>query len=280
MFYSTLVAILAIFSFIVVWASWFITPEGSVDVVKHFSKASYVAEPGLNFKIPLIDTNTTIEVRTLKNNESMQASTVEQMSIDVLASMNWTVDKSSVLALFKDYGSLEQFEARVIDPKFRTIVKETIAKYTAEQLIGKRDEVTSKIKENLIESAKDLPIDISVINIENIILPENYRKSIETKQTNKNLADAEVFKLQQQNLEAQRAVNIANAEAESIKLKAKAEAESIALKGQAEASAIEAKARALGANANLIEFTKATQWNGVLPTTSLSSQSPILFNVK
>ena len=55
MFYSTLVAILAIFSFIVVWASWFITPEGHVDIVKRFSKAEYIAEPGLNFKIPLID---------------------------------------------------------------------------------------------------------------------------------------------------------------------------------------------------------------------------------
>ena len=280
MFYSTLVAILAIFSFIIVWASWFITPEGHVDIVKRFSKAEYIAEPGLNFKIPLIDTTSTIEVRTIKNAETMEASTSEQMPVTVAASMNWTVAKTQVLHLFKDYGSLEQFESRVIDPRFRAIVKESVAKYKAEDTIGKRDEVTNKIRDAITASMKDLPIDISAINIENIVLPANYLKSIETKQTEKNLADAEVFKLEKQNLEAQRVVNTAKAEAESTTVRAKADAEAITLKGQAEASAIKAKAEALGANSQIVELTKATQWNGVLPTTSLSSQSPILFNVK
>lgn len=280
MFYSTLVAILAVFSFILVWTSYFITPEGHVDIVKRFSKAEYIAEPGLNFKIPLIDTTTTIEVRTIKNAEAMEASTSEQMPVTVAASMNWTVAKTQVLQLFKDYGSLEQFESRVIDPRFRAIVKESVAKYKAEDTIGKRDEVTNKIRDAITASMKDLPIDISAINIENIALPANYLKSIETKQTEKNLADAEVFKLEKQNLEAQRVVNTAKAEAESTTVRAKADAEAITLKGQAEASAIKAKAEALGANSQIVELTKATQWNGVLPTTSLSSQSPILFNVK
>ena len=280
MFYAILVGIFSIFSFIIVWSSWYITPEGSVDVVKRFSKASYVAEPGLNFKVPLIDTTTTIEVRTIKNSETMQASTSEQMPITVSTSLNWTVKKSEVLNLFRDYGSLEQFESRVIDPRFRAIVKETTAKFKAEDTIGKRDEVTNKVRDALIESCKDLPIEISTVNIENIILPDNYLKSIETKQTNKNLADAEVFKLQQQNLEAQRAVNTATAEADSIRVKAIAEAEAIKLKGDAEAHAIEAKAKALGSNSNIVELTKAQQWNGVLPTTSLSSQSPVLFSAK
>lgn len=207
----------------------------------------------------------------------MQASTSEQMPITVAASLNWTVRKSEVLNLFRDYGSLEQFESRVIDPRFRAIVKETTAKFKAEDTIGKRDEVTSKIRDSLIESCKDLPLDISAINIENIILPENYLKSIETKQTEKNLADAEVFKLQKQNLEAQRAVNTANAEAESIKLKAKAEADSILLKGTAEAQAIELKAKALGSNSQIVELTKAQQWNGALP--QFTGVSPNLMGI-
>lgn len=270
----------ALFSFIIIWSSWYITPEGSVDIVKRFSKAEYVAEPGLNFKIPLIDTTTTIEVRTIKNTESMEASTSEQMPVSVTASMNWTVSKSQVLHLFKDYGSLEQFESRVIDPRFRAIVKEVMAKYKAEDTIGKRDEVTTKIRDAITASMKDLPIDISAINIENIVLPANYLKSIETKQTEKNLADAEVFKLEKQNLEAQRAVNVAKAEAESTLLRAKADAEAITLKGQAEASAIHAKAKALDNQPLIVELTKATQWDGKLPTTALSSGMPIIMDIK
>ena len=207
----------------------------------------------------------------------MQASTSEQMPITVSASINWTVRKSEVLNLFINYGSLEQFESRVIDPKFRTIVKETTAKFKAEDTIGKRDEVTTKVRDALVEAFKDLPLEISTINIENIDLPENYLKSIETKQTEKNLADAEVFKLQKQNLEAQRAVNTANAEAESIKLKAKAEADSILLKGTAEAQAIELKAKALGSNSQIVELTKAQQWNGALP--QFTGVSPNLMGI-
>ena len=278
-FYTALVGIFSIFSFITVWSSWYITPEGHADVVKRFSKAIYVAEPGLNFKIPLVDTNTTIEVRTLRNSETMEASTAEQMPITVATSMNWTVHKSSILTLFKDYGSLEQFEQRVIDPRFRAAVKESTAKFTAEDTIGKRDIVTSKIRDALIESCKDLPVDISAVNIENIILPANYLKSIETKQTNKNLADAEVFKLQQQNLEAQRAVNTATAEADSIRVKAIAESEAIKLKGDAEAHAIEAKAKALGSNSNIVSLTQAQQWDGKLPAQVLSSSIPMFMNL-
>ena len=280
MIYTGLASIVAIFGFIVAWSSWYVTAEGHADVVKRFSKAIYIAEPGLNFKIPLVDTTTTIEVRTLRNSETMEASTAEQMPITVAASMNWTAHKASLLSLFKDYGSLDQFESRVIDPRFRAIVKETTAKFTAEDTIGKRDIVTSKIRDSLIESCKDLPIDISAVNIENIILPANYLKSIETKQTNKNLADAEVFKLQQQNLEAQRAVNTATAEADSIKVKAIAESEAIKLKGDAEAHAIEAKAKALGSNSNIVALTQAQQWNGVLPSTIMGSNVPMLINYK
>lgn len=273
-------AFIALLAFIVAWTSFFVTSEGHVDVVKRFSKATYTTEPGLNFKIPLVDTTTTIEVRTRKNSEEMQAATSEQMPVQIIASMNWTAKKSDVLNLFKDYGSLDQFEQRVIDPRFRAIVKESVAKFKAEDTISKRDLVTLKVKDALIQSIGDLPIEISAINIENIELPANYLKSIETKQTEKNLADAEVFKLEKQKLEAQRAVNTADAEAQSIKLKATAEAEAINLKGQAEAKSIEAKGKALQGNPLIIELTKAQNWNGSYLTTGIGQGTNVLMDIR
>lgn len=262
------------------WSSWYITPEGHVDVVKKFSKAEYVAEPGLNFKIPVISTTDTIEIRTRNLRiTQLAAATKEQMPVAAIVSMNWLVKKESVLHLYKDYGSLEQFESRVIIPRFTALAKESISKYTAEEAINKRDLVSATLKTILVDSMKDLPIDISIVNIEDIALPEVYKKSIETKQTEKNLADAEVFKLQRQNLEAQKLVNTANAEADSIRAKAQAEAESISLKGKAEAEAIQAKARALNDSPLIVELTKAQNWNGALPTTVLGSNIPMLMQM-
>lgn len=290
MLWTGIVSVLGIFGLIIGWTSWYITPEGHVDVVKRFGKAIYIAEPGLNFKIPIIDSTTTIEVRTRKNTEEMQAATSEQMPVSVTASMNWTAKKADVLTLFKDHGSLEQFEQRVIDPKFRAIVKESVAKFKAEDTIGKRDIVTAKVRDTIVQAVTDLPIEISAINIENIQLPANYLKSIETKQTEKNLADAEVFKLEKQKLEAMREVNIADAKmqadmkiadgkAYAIETEAKAEASKVSMLGKAEAAAIEAKAKALHDNPLIVELTKAQSWNGSLPTTVMGTNIPMLMQM-
>lgn len=182
----TIKAFLAIFTpivlILILFFSVFITPEGHVDVVKKFSKAEYVAEPGLNFKIPVISTTDTIEIRTRNLRiTQLAAATKEQMPVTAIVSMNWLVKKESVLHLYKDYGSLEQFESRVIIPRFTALAKESISKYTAEEAINKRDLVSATLKTTLVDSMKDLPVDISIVNIEDIALPEVYKKSIETK---------------------------------------------------------------------------------------------------
>ena len=270
----------ALLGVIIILSSWFITREGHVDVVKRFGKAISVAQPGLNFKIPLIDTTDTIEIRTRKNMEEMSAATAEQMPVSATVSMNWSANQETILELYKAYGSLEQFEFRVIDPKFRAITKESIAKFTAEETINKRDQVEQRLRDYLTTATQDLPIKISSLNIENIELPKNYLQSIEVKQTEKNLADAEVFKLEKQNLEAQRAVNTANADAQSITLRAKAEADAIKLKGEAEAKAIEAKSKALQGNPLIVQLTQAQQWDGKLPTHMMGEGSNFLLDMR
>lgn len=277
---SGLIIFGTIFSAIVLLTSFFITKEGHVDVVKRFGKAIYVAQPGLNFKIPLIDTTDTIEIRTRKNVEEMSAATAEQMPVNAVVSMNWSANQETVLDLYKAYGSLEQFELRVIDPKFRAITKESIAKFTAEETINKRDQVEQRLRDYLTTATQDLPIKISSLNIENIELPKNYLQSIEVKQTEKNLADAEVFKLEKQNLEAQRAVNTATAEARSIREVSIEKAAAVIREGEAEAKAIEAKNKALQNNYLVVQLTQAQQWDGKLPTHMMGEGSNFLLDMR
>lgn len=282
--------ITSLITLIIVFSSWFITPEGHVDVVKRFGEAKYVAHPGLNWKIPIVDTTNTIEIRTRKNQEEMSAATAEQMPAAVKASMNWTVQKDRVLDLFKEYGSLSQFEDRVIDPKFRAIIKESVAKFTAEQTIKNRDIVTTKAVDAVQEAFKGLPIQVSTINIENVSLPKKYLASIETKQTEKNLADAEKHKLARQKLESMRAVNTADAEkqaamqvadgkAYATTTEAKANAEAIQLVGEAEAKKIDAITKAMKANPQYVDLVKAQNWNGALPKMVTSPSSGYLLNM-
>lgn len=251
--------------------------EGHIGIVKRFSEAKEQVSPGLHFKVPFIDSVEEIEVRTRKNEERMSSSTKEQMPVTISVSVNWTVDKAAALELFRQYGGLSQFESRILDPRFRSATKDVIPQYDAERLIQDRASAIQAIEANFIEEMKDFPVSVDNIQIENIQLPAKYLTSIETKQTEKNLADAEKHKLARQNLEAQRDVNTAKARADGIRLVAIAEAESIRIKGLAEAESITAKAKALGNNPLIVKLTEAQNWDGKLPSTMLGSQNmPIL----
>jgi regulator of protease activity HflC (stomatin/prohibitin superfamily) len=275
---KTIVAsIIGLLIFLLLWSSWYTVSEGHVGIVKRFSEAKSQQNPGLRFKIPFADTVEEIEIRTRKNEEAMTSSTAEQMPVTVKVSVNWTVDKTAALELFKQYGGLQQFENRILDPRFRSATKDVIPKFTAEKLIQDRSSAIMLIESLLIEEMTPFPVKVDNIQIENITLPPKYLQSIETKQTAKNLADAEQFNLDKQALVAQQGVNIAKAKADGINFVAEAEANSIRLKGEAEASAIKAKAAALKSNPLIVDLTEAQQWNGQLPYTILGEGGmPIL----
>lgn len=259
------------------YSSIYTVTEGHIGIVKRFSEAKEQVNPGLHFKVPFVDSVEEIEVRTRKNEEKMASSTKEQMPVTVSVSVNWTVDKTAALELFRQYGGLNQFESRILDPRFRSATKDVIPRFDAEKLIQDRASAIQAIEANLIEEMKDFPVTVDNIQIENIQLPAKYLTSIETKQTEKNLAAAEEHKLARQNLEAQRDVNTAKAKADGIKLVAIAEAEAIKIKGLAEAEAITAKAKALGNNPLIIKLTEAQNWDGKLPSTILGGENmPIL----
>ena len=264
-------------TFIMLMGSIYTVNEGHIGIVKRFSEAKEQVNPGLHFKVPFIDSVEEIEVRTRKNEEKMASSTKEQMPVTVSVSVNWTVDKAAALELFRQYGGLSQFESRILDPRFRSATKDVIPRFDAEKLIQDRASAIQAIEANLIEEMKDFPVTVDNIQIENIQLPAKYLTSIETKQTEKNLAAAEEHKLARQQLEAQRDVNTAKAKADGINLVAIAEAESIRIKGLAEAEAITAKAKALGDNPLIVKLTEAQNWDGKLPSTMLGGQNmPIL----
>lgn len=255
---------------ILVMSSYYIVVEGHVGVVKRFGEAKDQQSPGLHFKIPFIETVEMIEVRTRKNAEKMASSTKEQMPVTIEVSVNWTVNKEAALDLFRRYGGLDQFEQRILDPRFRSATKDTIPQFEAEQLIQDRASAIQGIERRLSEEMAGFPVVVDNIQIENIVLPQKYINSIEIKQTEKNLAAAEEHKLERQRLEALRAVNTADAQAKGILKVAEAEAQSILLKGKAEAEAIEAKAKALKDNPLIVKLTEAQSWNGQLPQTMLS----------
>ncbi|MEO2281546.1 SPFH domain-containing protein [Pseudoalteromonas pernae] len=276
---------------LVLLKSMYTVDEGHVGIIKRFGEATEQVNPGLHTKIPFVDTVEMLEIRTRKNVEKLRAATHEQMPLTAEVSINWTVNREEAFDLFKSYGGLTQFESRILDPKLRSATKDALARYKAEELIQNRSQVIARIEELLLEEMKSYPVKLDSAQIEDLVLPPKYIQSIETKQTEKNLAAAEKHKLERQNLQAQQEVNTANAQrdaakakadglAYAIKVEAQAQAEAIRLKGLAEAEAMQKKAEAIKNNATLVEYIRAQQWNGQMPSTVMGSDQGILWNMK
>lgn len=274
----------------ILYSAMYTVDEGHVGIIKRFGEATEQVNPGLHTKIPFVDTVEVLEIRTRKNVERLNASTHEQMPVTAEVSINWTVMRDQAFDLFKSYGGLSQFESRILDPKLRSAAKDALARYKAEELIQNRSQVIGQIEELLVEEMKEYPVKLDSAQLENLVLPQKYIQSIETKQTEKNLAAAEKHRLERQKLEAQREVNTAMAQrdaakaqadgkAYAIKVEAQAEAEAIALKGVAEAKAIKEKALAIKNNATLVDYMRAQQWNGQMPTTMMGSDQNVLWNM-
>lgn len=288
---GVIVSIVILFLVIIpLFQALYTVDEGNVGIIKRFGEATEQVNPGLHIKIPFVDTVEILEIRTRKNVEKLNASTHEQMPITAEVSINWTVQRDQAFELFKRYGGLSQFESRILDPKLRSAAKDALARYKAEEIIQNRSQVISQIEELLIDEMKDYPVKLDSAQLENLGLPQKYIQSIETKQTEKNLAAAEKHRLERQNLEAQREVNTANAKrdaakatadgrAYAIKIEAVAEAEAIRLRGLAEAEAIKEKAKSLSESALLVEYVRAQRWNGQMPQTMMGGDQSILWNM-
>lgn len=264
--------------------------EGHVGIVKRFGEAVESTSPGVHMKLPLIDTVSEMEVRTRKYQIKMTASTtgktengtVElQMPSTIIISANWNIPRESALEIYKEYGGLKQYEERILDPRVIRATKQIFAKHSIESIISGREIVRNEIASALEEALAGKLAQMSDINIEDVQFGRKIREAIENKQTAKLDFEAEQYNLNKQNLEAQRSVNTADADSQSIEKRSIAKAAAIEREGLAEANSMKAKAEVLAQNPQLIELIKAERWDGKMPTTLMGGDSSgVLLNLK
>jgi regulator of protease activity HflC (stomatin/prohibitin superfamily) len=193
-----LIVVVLFFLVIGIYQATYTIQEGHVGIIKRFGEATEQVNPGLHLRMPFVDIVEVLEIRTRKNVEKLNASTYEQMPITAEISINWTVQREQAFELFKSYGGLTQFESRILDPKLRSAAKDALSRYKAEEIIQNRSKVIAQIENLLIEEMKAYPVKLDSAQLENLGLPQKYIQSIETKQTEKNLAAAEKHRLERQ----------------------------------------------------------------------------------
>ncbi len=264
----------------VVFGSWYTVDQGERGVKLRYGAIVGIAEPGLNFKVPFVDTvqQVSVQNQTILY-DRLESYSKDQQPATLRISVSYRVPEARVEELYSQYGTIEKMVDRLISRKVPDEVKNVFGRYTAISAIQDRTKLGIDINETLKKSV-DGPVTIDSVQVEDVTFSDAYEQSIEKRM----MAEVEI-QTKRQNLETERinaeiTVTQAKAQADSNLAKAQAEAEAIRVRGVAEGDAIKSRGEALKQNAQLIALTQAEKWNGVLPTTMVPGGAVPFLNLK
>jgi regulator of protease activity HflC (stomatin/prohibitin superfamily) len=262
------IAAIGLFALLTLWLAAFNTQAGTVDIVLRWGAPVRVAEPGLNFKIPYVESRHTIELRERAFSKTYESASRDPMELNVTVALNWAVNKEHVIQMYNQFGHLEQFEQRIIATRLPDAVKAVVSRFAVNELLTKRNELRDQARAAALAVIPQQIITITGFAVTNVEFPKAYTQQIAAVQVAREAANAQEQELRKQNFKAQEVFNTAKAQADATKAQADAEAYSIAIKGKAQLDIQERQAAILKSNPLLVDWERAVRLvPGVLPHT-------------
>lgn len=177
-------------------------------------------DPGLHFRTPLIDHIVKMDVAAVKEEVSATAASKDLQNATTKVAINYQVNPTSVAKLYTEYQN--DHASRLIAPAIQESVKAATAKYTAEELVTKREQVKTDITNSLKTTLSPHGINVTEVFITDFGFSASFDASIENKVKAEQDALTAKNKLVQIQYEADQKVATAKAEAESIRLQSEA----------------------------------------------------------
>ena len=236
-------AVIGIIALVIIFGSFGTVGAGERGVFLQFGAVKdKILGEGLYFKIPIIHSVVKIDVKTQKDEVPASASSKDLQMVTSRIALNYHLAPDSVNRVWQEVG--KDYNTRIIAPSIQEAVKATVAKFTAEELITKREEVKEHIKDNLTNRLLENFIVVDGFNIIDFSFSEAFNTAIEAKVT-----------------------------AEQLKLKAERDLERIRIEkeqkiseAEGKARAIQIEAQALMANPKVVELRWIEKWDGKVPT--------------
>lgn len=267
-------AILALFALSVLWMGIYRIDAGHVGIVKRFGNVISVVDPGLHVKIPYADTVEEMEVRERAFTMELAAASQDPLELPITVTVNWLVKRTNVQDLYIQFGSLSQFETRIIQPRLSDVVKGVTSGYIVNDLLRKRGEYRDRSQSAFSERMPD-DIQITGFSIVNIGFPPEYTKAIRDKQVAREQAETERFVLERQKLTTTQVTQTAMAQRDADKARADGRAYEIKVQGEAQAEAVRALGLSLAQNPLVVEYRKIEKWHGTFPTTFMGGEQGV-----
>ena len=257
-----LLAILLIFIIITFFNSFKTIPTGFVGVKTRFGQVQdTMLNEGLNLKVPFIEKIVLMDCRTQKTEYTMEASSKDLQKIsNFKIAINYNITNDTANKLYRSVGV--DYKSIIVEPAIQEAMKATVANYTAEELITKRNEVSEFALDKLSPKLQENGITLTSLNILDLSFSEEFDTAVEQKQIVEQETQKAQYELEKAKVENQKKIENAQADAEVM----------AAQNSQITDNYLRLKE---------IENQKAMieKWNGQLPTTMTGSDVSSIFNV-
>lgn len=211
--FTVLIVILLLFFF----RPFVIVNPGQTGVVVQMGAVQPgVLSEGIHFRIPVLQSIRIMDCRIQKGETTATAASKDLQQITAKIVVNYRVEPQKSAILYQKVG--QDYLNTLIAPATQESIKAVTAKYTAEELITKRQSVSREIKDILGQKMIGYGIIVENFNIVDFSFSEEFNRAIESKQTAEQLALKARRDLERIKIEAEQKIAQATAEAAALKV--------------------------------------------------------------
>lgn len=189
---------------------------GEVGIITRFGEVQRTAESGLVVKLPFIESLTTMDTRTQKEEVVSSAVTKDLQDVEASLALNYSIDRETALKIYKELGV--HYKDNIITPVLHESFKAGTAQYSAEELITHRSEAKEKVLAVVKERLSAYGVVVSDLNIVNLNFSKAFNKAIEQKAVAQQEVEKAKQELEKTKIDAEKKVAAAKAEAEAQRL--------------------------------------------------------------
>ncbi len=238
------------------------------------------AEPlkeGFHLKRPFLDQVEQVDIRLVASHAQATAASRDLQTVTTQVTTQYSMNGELAPLTYQRVGNLGKVSAALVEPAIQECVKAVTAKFTAEELVTKRELVKQQIQQALVsyinttlrEKGLENSLIVANVAITDFNFSPEFNRAIESK------VQAEQQALQAKNEKLKRTTQ-AEAAASERTLSADAEAYSTEVQSKARADAIKRESEALKQSPELIRLRAVEKWDGVLPRITSGGVVPFL----
>ena len=182
---ATLLIVLSFTGFLLLTQSLFVVPSGEVAVVTTLGKVSGTPrKPGLNIKLPFVQSVFPFDVKTQVQPEQFETLTKDLQVIKATATIKYAIKPTEAGVIFATIANRNsEVYRKIVLPSLLKSLKSVFSQYELETIATEWNAISEKIAETVTEELNTFGyVEVQALDLTGLEIAEEYRAAIEQKQ--------------------------------------------------------------------------------------------------